>query len=354
MDIRVGDCREVMPSLARVDAIVCDPPYEIGFMGKAWDRSGVAFNPLTWALALSAIRPGGYLLAFGGTRTFHRMTCAIEDAGWEIHDCLSWLYGSGFPKHRSKLKPAWEPIIVARRPAKQATELNIDACRIEVVDEDYAKNHSGDRGHGGTRDTGEVTSIRAGGGSASDGGRWPANVVIDKQTALAIDEQTGILTSNSGKPFRRQPDSNRNAYGAFNGTDYEGFYGDSGGASRFYYCAKASRAERDMGLGAGFERKPLNWSRSGDANPGSFQSEGTDKTARNYHPTVKPLALMRWLCRLVTPANGVVLDPFMGSGSTGCAAVAEGFRFIGIELNAGYLEIARARIAAAHSLRGVA
>jgi site-specific DNA-methyltransferase (adenine-specific) len=345
--ILVGDCLDVLPTLAlsSVDSIVTDPPYELGFMGKAWDRSGVAFRSITWAHALRVIRPGGYLLAFGGTRTFHRLTCAIEDAGWEIHDALSWLYGSGFPKHASKLKPAWEPIVLARRPSDEATPLNIDACRLPVADAQYAKNCSGDRGHAGTRESGEATDMRMGGGSAHDRGRWPANVVIDEIAAESIDAQSGELTSGAN-PARRSTDKTRNTFGRFPVQEIcrpaRGI--DVGGASRFYYCAKASRKERELGLDEGFDRKPLNWS-SGEQSPGTFQSAGTNRDVRNHHPTVKPIALMQWLVRLVTPDGGTVLDPFMGSGSTGCAAALEGRSFIGIEANPEYAEIARARIA---------
>ncbi len=343
--IIVGDCLDVLPTLAlsSVDSIVADPPYGLDFMGKAWDR-GVP-GPMYWAQALRVIRPGGYLLAFGGTRTFHRLTCAIEDAGWEIHDCLSWLYGSGFPKHESKLKPAWEPIILARRPSASATALNIDACRITVGDDAYARNHSGDRGHAGTREHGEATDMRMGGGSANDGGRWPANVVVDEAAAESIDQQTGELTSGAN-PSRRSAPKTRNTYGRFPAQEIcrpvRG--ADTGGASRFYYCAKVSRRERDYGLD-GAETKALNWS-SGTQSPGSFQSEGTTRDVQNHHPTIKPIALMRWLCRLTTPAGGTVLDPFMGSGSTGCAAALEHLQFVGIELSPEYAEIARHRIAA--------
>lgn len=337
-----------MPTLAlsSFDAIVTDPPYELGFMGKAWDKSGAPFQPMTWAHALRVVKPGGYLLAFGGTRTFHRLTCAIEDGGFEIHDCLSWLYGSGFPKHASKLKPAWEPIIVARRPSREATPLNIDACRIAVTDDAYARNHSGDRGHAGTREHGEATDMRMGGGSANDGGRWPANVVIDEAAAESIDEQTGILTSGAN-PERRSTDKTRNTFGKFPGQEIcRPLRGaDSGGASRFYYCAKASRKERELGLDGSFDRKPLNWS-NGEQSPGTFQSEGTTRDVRNHHPTVKPIALTRWLCRLVTPPGGTVLDPFVGSGSTGCGARLEGFGFTGIELIPEFAQIADARMAA--------
>lgn len=341
----VGDCRELLPTLqeSSVDATVCDPPYGLGFMGQGWDRGvpGVEF----WRAVHRVQRAGMYLLAFGGTRTYHRIACAIEDAGFELHDCLAWLYGSGFPKHRSKLKPAWEPIILARKPAAKATPLHIDDCRIPVADAAYAANCSGDRGHGGTRDKGErgVTDLRSGGGSASDLGRWPANVVLDEEAAALLDAQTGTLVSGAN-PTRRGSDRFRTTYGDFVGQrECEPARGaDSGGTSRFYYCAKASREERDLGCEA-LPYRPLNWS-SGEQSPGTFQSEGTRKSARNFHPTVKPIALMRWLVRLVTPPGGTVLDPFAGSGTTGCAAALEGRAFIGCEADTAFAEIARARL----------
>lgn len=350
--IRLGDCLDVLPTLglASFDSCVTDPPYGLSFMGKAWDR-GVP-GPMYWAHVLRVVKPGGYLLAFGGTRTYHRLACAIEDAGWELHDCLCWLYGSGFPKHASKLKPAWEPVIMARRPASVATALRIDDCRIPVEDASYARNASGDRGHGGTREHGEATDIRAGGGSAHDGGRWPANVVIDEEAAATIDEQSGVTASRSARRgLQGRHDAGTNEKRNLKSyTDTVRGHNDSGGASRFYYCAKASRTERDAGLDT-FDELPLHWS-SGDANPGAFQSEGTKKSARNNHPTVKPIALMRWLTRLVTPIGGSVLDPFAGSGTTGCAASLEGFAFTGIEQDERFARLSNARIA--HWSEGVA
>ena len=281
-----------MPTLEAesIDAIVCDPPYGLGFMGKAWDH-GVPGVPF-WSAALRVARPGSHLLAFGGTRTYHRLTSAIEDAGWEIRDCLSWLYGSGFPKHSSALKPAWEPIILARRPAPRATPLNIDGCRIAEQAAQW----------------GEPKPTTADDAS----GRWPANVCLDEDAAALLDAQSGELKGAAS--YVRKTDATKSLYGQARrdaGSVMTG-YGDVGGASRFLYTAKASRRERGEG---------------------------------NDHPTVKPLALMRWLCRLVTPKGGSILDPFCGSGTTGRAAVAEGFSFIGIELSEEYAAIARARIA---------
>jgi site-specific DNA-methyltransferase (adenine-specific) len=364
-----GDNREVLVSHATssVHSVVCDPPYGLSFMGKEWDKAvpGVEYWDHYWDHCLRVLRPGGYLAAFGGTRTFHRLACAIEDAGFDIKDCLVWLYGSGFPKSRNlrgehegqgtALKPGWEPIILAQKPMDGTLERNvrlwgtgalqIDACRIEVTDVAYKRNCSGDRGQNqvtGRTNLGFMRTV--GGGQASDKGRWPANVSIDEEAAAMLDAQTGNL--KSGKPGTiRKGVNTGTAYGAESrppGTPMTGF-GDEGGASRFYYCSKVSRVERDLGC-EGLPELPLNWS-AGDQNPGSFQSEGTKKAARNNVPTVKPVALMRWLCRLVTPRGGTVADPFMGSGSTGMAALLEGLDFIGIEQEAGAFEIASARIA---------
>lgn len=371
-DVIVGDCRDVMAGMAEasVDAIVTDPPYELGFMGKAWDRSGVAFDPATWAAALRVLKPGGHLLAFGGSRTFHRIAVAIEDAGFDIRDTISWLYGSGFPKSHNldgdwqgwgtALKPAWEPVIVARKPlvgtvarnvvAYGTGAINVDACRIEVAEADRIRpaRHAVSLG-------GSAGGIYGVGGACETGGhpsgRWPANVILDEEAGAMLDEQSGHLPG--GVSVRR------NGVAAGDGTVYhrgiggrpvgsEDFtYGDSGGASRFFYCAKASRGERNAGLEGMAEREQAStWGDLGavEGNPRK-PSTGHVPTILNHHPTVKPISLMRYLARLVTQPGGVVLDPFTGSGTTGCAAVLDGFRFVGVEQSAEYAEIARARIA---------
>ncbi len=297
-------------------------------MGQTWDG---ALPPVeVWAEALRVAKPGAHLLAFGGTRTFHRLTCAIEDAGWEIRDCLMWLYGTGFPKSKNldgerkgcgtALKPAWEPIILARKPlcgtvaqnvqAHGTGSINVDGCRIGVVG---GGTHCGNRGPDGRclghKNEGRSTSGETFHGPDSSGGRWPANLVLDEEAGRVLDEQSG---QSSSKRNENPSDCGGNTWG---GTIqvHRGARGhtDSGGASRFFYCAKARRGERGDG---------------------------------NSHPTVKPVALMRWLCRLVTPPGGTILDPFCGSGSTGVAALDEGFDFIGIERDHGYCEIARGRI----------
>lgn len=315
-----------------------------------------------WAAELlRVLKPGGYLLAFGGCRTYHRLAAGIEDAGFEIRDQIDWLFGSGFPKSRqladgvgTALKPGHEPIVLARAPLTGTTQatfdehgtagLNIDACSIPVSDEDYERNHSGDRGHDGTRsiDKRGATDMRMGGGHAAGAGRWPSNVVLDEDAAAELDEQTGELRSGAN-PTRRSSDKFRQVYGDFAGQEEcDARRGaDSGGASRFYYCAKTSTAERNAGLD-GFPAEPLNWS-NGDESPGTFQSAGP-AVHRNHHPTVKPIDLMQWLIRLVAPPGGTVLDPFTGSGTTGIAALREQREFVGIERDPSYVQLARARI----------
>lgn len=388
-DLRLGDCREIMAGLERdsVDAIITDPPYGLEFMGKEWDH-GVPGIPF-WRDALRVAKPGTHLLAFGGTRTFHRLACALEDAGWEIRDTVMWVYGSGFPKSLdvskaidkaagaerevigqspnwrpaktnggagfdaavgsgpatmnisvpateaarqwegwgTALKPAWEPILVCRKPLEGTVAenvqrygtgaLNIDGCRVETVDNlnggAYAKE--GTARHDGAENW---RYKRDGGAGAYEqpAGRWPANLIHDgSQGVLALFPDTG--KSTGGRVANISKTSQ--IYGGGKGLGQDSApedvrgdpgYGDSGSAARFFYCAKASKSEREGG---------------------------------NDHPTVKPIALMRYLCKLVTPPGGLVLDPFAGSGSTGLAAEQEGFRFLGIELDAHYCEIARAR-----------
>jgi site-specific DNA-methyltransferase (adenine-specific) len=310
-----------------VDAIVSDPPYGLAFMGKEWDHGvpGVEF----WAEALRVAKPGAHLVAFGGTRTFHRLTVAIEDAGWEVRDCLSWLYGSGFPKSHNgpwggtALKPAWEPIVLARKPlvgtvAANVTQygtggINVDGCRIGFASEADERESKNKNRHGDFDSKPSNHGIyspdnRTGAekGNYNPPGRWPANVCLDEDAAAMFPE------------------------------------------SRFFYTAKASRREREAGLDE-LEQKQRVFNgqsqSSSDYRSGSVEDKFTTSPSRNHHPTVKPIALMRWLCRLVTPPGGLVLDPFNGSGSTGCAAVLEGFRYLGAELDAEYVEIARKRIA---------
>lgn len=505
--IYVGDCREVMATLApeSVDAIVTDPPYGLEFMGKEWDapwqqgkgtgEHNAGFSPgapavkgvrgaikalpsytgstnptcrncggtrngndrasrqrcacdapafpnttlprmmafqewsESWAReAYRVLKPGGHLVAFGGSRTYHRLACAIEDAGFEIRDQLQWLYGSGFPKsldvskamdaqalhggsnsRRIKaanadrpgegrarasaqnngilgerttrdpindnpatdlarqwdgwgtaLKPAHEPIVLARKPligtvAANVTQhgtgaLNIDGCRIETGGNTARPPLSTNKHEGYQRpwnsDEASRAACEARREEAHDKrdaiGRWPANVVLDEEAGALLDAQSGISKSsggvNGGKLGAR-------IYGEFANETIganAGVLGDTGGASRFFYCAKSSRSERNAGLEGMPERKP----HPDEPNGRAWDIPGSKSTPRsNFHPTVKPISLMRWLCRLVTPPGGVILDPFMGSGTTGCAAVLEGMGFLGIEMDPEYAAIAERRIA---------
>jgi DNA modification methylase len=446
--LHLGDCRAIMPKLSAssVDAVVTDPPYEYNFMGKKWDKTGVSFKFGTWAAVLRVAKPGAHLVAFGGARTYHRLVCAIEDGGWEIRDCLMWIYGSGYPKslnvskaldkaagaerqplpdpdmaRRNKvareywsssepgtapvtapateaarqwhgfgtaLKPAWEPIVIARKPldgtvAANVTRhgtgaLNIDATRVSG---DVPKTIQG----ASSRIYGGGDGFSPNGHQESNphpAGRWPTNLVFthhcdckpigtkrvkgagwkdtDQRTKMmrgnvaaeasnghhyadadgletieswqcvdgcpvrALDEQAGERRSTGNYPSNSTNELNSNVYSK--GLGGQGpIYSDSGGASRFYptfaweeddfipylYCPKASKKDRGEG---------------------------------NTHETVKPNQLMRWLTRLVCPPGGVVFDPFMGSGSTGKAAVREGFGFLGIDDRPGNIPLARRRI----------
>lgn len=302
-------------SAGTFDACVTDPPYGLSFMGKGWDYA--VPGPDHWREILAVLKPGAHLLAFAGSRTAHRMTCAIEDAGFEIRDVIMWLYGTGFPKGKAQLKPAYEPVIVARKPIEGTLEsnveargvgaFNIDACRIggeTITTIGSAKK--------GTSAYGDYAGMAA---PKDHIGRWPANVAHDgsDEVMAAFPEaagQQGVVTGDEPSPAGDGAVLGKRRRVA-SGVPREE---SATSAARFFYCAKASRADRGEG---------------------------------NNHPTVKPTELMRWLCRLVTPPGGLILDPFAGSGSTGKAARLEGFRFVGFELDERYCEIARARIAEA-------
>ena len=510
-----GDNREQLKHLAdnSIDSIVCDPPYELGFMGKRWDSTGIAYDLTVWTECLRVLKPGGHLIAFGGTRTYHRMTVAIEDAGFEIRDCIMWLYGSGFPKslaidkaidkqrhdraqvyqvtawireardnaglsngdidkafgfhgmaghwtssasqpsvptleqippllalfgmtlddvpedirtliwtlngnagdpgkawyqrevvtekrsdmfgeyevedirtmtntkesrigmplqkntkHQitltapatdlakqwhgwgTALKPAVEPAVLARKPligtvADNVTAwgvggINVDGCRVGLSDGESAPSGSGKRDSVGGVSYNLKDWIAPNGGNGGNttpaSGRWPANVILDESAGEALDAQSGWSRSSATprhngnfKSFSKGHETAHTTHG----------HSDSGGASRFFYTAKASKAEREAGL-EGMEIK--NNMRVNAPRENEEEKHATHRA--NHHPTVKPIALMRYLVRLVTPKDGTVLDPFMGSGSTGCAAMCEGMNFVGIELSEEYLEIARRRI----------
>ena len=386
-----GDLFDVLPTLPAdsIDACVTDPPYELGFMGKKWDATGIANDPKTWRAVYRVLKPGAHLAAFSASRTHHRMMCAIEDAGFEIRDCLMWLYGQGFPKSLdvskaidkeagrtrtdrrvadyganavfqptstvldkgtpvtaaaaqwqgwgTALKPAYEPIILARKPFDGTVAanvqqhgtgaLNIDGCRL---DPRGTVQIAGPSSGPSTECPGGYGYKGAGGKEyAADLGRWPANVLLDEEAAEVLDRLSD-----------ERP-------------------------ARFFYTAKPSRSERDDGL-EGFAEKTAGEltdrkdGAAGTSHPragagretgiGALRDGGRGNGGRNVHPTVKPIALMHWLIKLITPPDGVVLDPFCGSGTTGMGARWGGFQFIGVEKEAEYAAIAERRINAANPL----
>ena len=482
-----GNNLDILPTLPdnSVDSIVTDPPYELGFMGKKWDSSGIAYSVELWTECLRVLKPGGHLLSFGGTRTFHRVAVAIEDSGFEIRDNIAWLYGSGFPKSldvskaidkrggkgaamaqkigealrqsresrnisKSKadeifcakssnwswfegrlggqrppspevfaqiikawpelspfaalveaadreitgtkfsgiankdqkdrrtiggsklvevditvpstpeaeqwngwgtaLKPAHEPIIVARKPLEGTVAhnvlthgtgaLNIDGSRVGGAPpskpQPQLRPNEKDSGFAlgaGTGRNGEMSHAQ---------GRWPANIILDEHTAGLLDEQSGVSKSQGGNQNNRKTKDSFISGTPGTESSVPNGFGDTGGASRFFYVAKASKRDRNEGL-EGLDSKA-----SGSLNmrtdSHSVANGMETQPAKNFHPTVKPTALMEYLVKLVTPPNGTVLDPFTGSGSTGKAAILNGFDFIGIEMTEDYLPIIKARL----------
>jgi DNA modification methylase len=380
-----GDCIEVMREMpdASVDAIVTDPPYGLGFMGRAWDDLPPG---LPWAReCLRVLKPGGHLLAFGGSRTWHRLAVAVEDAGFEMRDSIAWLYGSGFPKSLdvskaidkaagaerevvgigssgatagmnllgpsgirggdyeittpptpeaeqwqgwgTALKPAFEPIVVARKPLIGTVAANVLAHGTGALNIDGSRIATEDALSFGSRDFGTASGIYgkqepSGEGKQSPLGRWPTNVVLDDTQAAALDKQSGNRPGFSGGGVRNVSGDGIGFDSLHADGEHSAYYGDSGGASRFFptfhYEAKAPTSERPR-----FQRDDGTW---------------------EAHATVKPLALMRWLVRLVTPPNGTILEPFAGSGTTLEAALIEGFNVIGIEREEAYLPLIMQRI----------
>lgn len=363
-----------------IDAIVCDPPYELGFMNKSWDSTGIAFKKETWQNCFEVLKPGGYLLAFGGSRTYHRIACAIEDAGFEIRDCVMYLYGCGFsksyniglaidkkngvdnrtgniradgvnnqnicydfkamkPKFEERiaqnewqgwgtcLKPAYEPIIVARKPFKGSVVdniikyrvggLNIDECRIPTND-DLARINKTDNGMFGIGNNNNNQKCKELG--IEYGGRFPANVITDGSEEVAKG-----MPNTTSTPIAEES------------------------AMRYFYSAKASKKDRDEGLDA-FQDKTFHSVLNQKNGSGDRLDGAKTPIRKNIHPTCKPTELMQYLVRLVSPKGATILDPFMGSGSTGKAVMFENrerdanYKFIGIELTDEYLPIAQARI----------
>lgn len=355
-----GDCLEVMETFSdnHFTSIVTDPPYGLKFMGKKWDHGVPGFD--FWKEMLRICKPGAIVLAFGGSRTYHRLACAIEDAGWEIRDCLMWLYGSGFPKSHNNfglegygtaLKPAYEPIIMAMKPLDgtfaQNVEkwglggLNIDESRVETND-NWKRINRIEIGLNGEYLKGKKPIPRF----SNPQGRWPANILLDEEAAKQLDEQSGVLKSGKVKPLDNK--SKNSIYSSRKKANINNFESTSGGASRFFYCAKASPSERNEGL----DHLPIGQSIGGGGTNNTeddvCEKYGSIKhPSKNFHPTVKPLKLMKYLINLIMPPeNGLLLDPFAGSGSTILAAKQLGFEAIGIEREAEYVKIAEARLEA--------
>jgi DNA modification methylase len=389
INLMLGDCLDEMKKLDdnSVDSIVTDPPYGLSFMGKAWDKTVPSKE--VWEEALRVLKPGGHLLAFAGTRTQHRMAVNIEDAGFEIRDMIAWVYGSGFPKSLNvskaidgkiltgrsdsksikdvntnlrdgetttrnsttnghsgwvgseprgeaikrdtpktdeakqwegwgtALKPALEPITVARKPLSEKTVaanvlehgtggINVDASRVPL-NGDYKSKANGRPSQTGLDDNYDSETAN----QPDTVGRFPANFIHDgSEEVVSCFPNTKAGGSVSGKEKSRTGDANTNCYGEYNRVAWDS-YSDDGSAARFFYCAKVSKKERGE---------------------------------NNDHPTVKPQELMKYLIRMVTPEGGTVLDPFMGSGSTGMAAKELDVDFIGIEQSDAYIEIAKNRI----------
>ena len=454
MKLHNGDCLNVLKMMAEdevfVDSIVTDPPYELGFMGRSWDSTGIAFQKETWELCFKVLKPGGHLLAFSGSRTYHRMAVAIEDAGFEIRDQVMWLYGSGFPKSmnigksldkklgnerevvgtlKSKqdirsgnyvgtatdtneysridipitegnsewegwgtaLKPAHEPLVLARKPLSEKSVvdnvlkhrtggINIDECRVEGNDAKYPDSNPDFRDQGRqskenmgidklsfgqtenvkrkkvvrkSRDengvwTDDNSGMKSEGSEYADAdprGRFPSNVMHDGSDAV----KDIFPHTKSGKMKQHIEGGQYNVYGKMYPRDVETI-GDEGSAARFFYCAKTSRAERNQGLDNLPTKKASSMPgrrNADDMKDSKIDNDVTDRFVtekKNIHPTVKPIKLMKYLCRLITPKGGTILDPFMGSGSTGMAAKEEKFDFIGIEKEEQYFNIATARI----------
>jgi site-specific DNA-methyltransferase (adenine-specific) len=415
VDLRLGDCLEVLKTISdnSIDSVITDPPYHLttntssskGFMGKEWDGGDIAFRTDVWSECLRVLKPGGHLLAFSHSRTYHRMGVAIEDAGFEIRDQILWIYGSGFPKshnigkaidkiegndrevvghnpnHRNTesdviplgfqggrrdgtitkgnsewegwgtaLKPAHEPIVMARKPLTEKSiaenvlkygtgGINIDGSRITIREGD--KTSAGHR----TCNIFETEKISGGNGSPDyethEGGRFPANIIFDEEAGQLLDEQSGPTSQGHWSKTKTT------GFGEFgNGkSEYKGVgpkdkNEDKGGASRFFYCPKTSKKDRNEGCNELEEKGYI----INQAHNSKTLEERYALTSKNNHPTVKPTDLMRYLINLITPPNGTTLDPFMGSGSTGKAAIRCGVNFIGIEKEQEYMDIASARI----------
>lgn len=364
-----GDNIKLLKTIAdnSIDSIVTDPPYGLKFMSKKWDYD--VPTETVWRECLRVLKPGGHLLAFSSARTYHRMVVRIEDAGFEIRDQIMWIYGSGMPKSKNLsddfqgwgtgLKPAHEPIVMARKPLAEKSvafnmltwkvgAINIDACRIPSTGgKERVNEPSSDSIY---RENGSTNfGLKPGPRGGSPKGRWPTNIIHDGSSIVleSFPDAKGQQGDITGDEFSSPV---KNCYGAMKrGQSFKKRVEDNLSAARFFYCAKASRAERNLGCDS-LESKPLNWS-SGEQSIGTFQSQNTNRYSENHHPTVKPLELMRYLIRLVTPKHGTTLDIYGGSGSSAVAAVLEDVNYIIMEREEEYLPIINARVAHAEQLR---
>lgn len=416
--LHLGDCLETLKAIPdnSIDSVVTDPPYGIRFMGKSWDGADIearaayrasmpshaeacgpngghrsiaaeagkydltpsgmrAFQEFSreWATeCLRVLKPGGHLLSFAAARTYHHMAVGIEAAGFEIRDQIMWVFGSGFPKSHNlrgkheglgtALKPAHEPICMARKPLTGTVlanvlehgtgALNIDACRVPPTGERLGGgDESGkfSKPEGWARpwmdDPNHVVQHRAkvtaNVEKATQLGRWPANLIHDgsPEVVAMFPAEAGASAPVKGTEPTANGFSGPVKYSGMRERVAGAFHADGGSAARFFYCAKTTRKDRNEGMHSGTAPAVT-------ANATMRNIENADWEARNgnHHPTVKPTDLMAYLLRLVTPPGGIALDPFMGSGSTGKAAMREGFQFIGCELDPEYLAIAQARI----------
>ena len=398
-----GDCLEVLKAMPdnSVTSFVTDPPYDLtdnkksgkssskGFMGKEWDGTGIAFNVELWKECLRVLKPGGYILAFGGTRTVHKMASAIEDAGFMIEDQIIWVYGQGMPKSRNigkdlnqvelekygtGLKPAFEPIVVAQKPISEkniaknfikwnAGVLNIDDCRVPYEDTQnpatnpkYRKNNGYKTPPKGQKSNGAV-SFSSSKNDLNELGRFPANIIFDEFTGSILDKQNGECGNGWKKKYGIEYSNKEHAYSTqqcvFGGKyDSKNTYSNQSGASRFFYCPKANQKDKNEGLD-NFEYKISDVKYGALVTKSSVQkrivSNNTNAAKhKNNHPTVKPTSLMEYLVKLVTPdvEGAICLDIFGGSGSTAkaVASLSNNIKFILIEKEQEYYDIAVARI----------
>jgi DNA modification methylase len=398
-----GDCMAVLPTIASnsIDSVVCDPPYGLSFMGAKWDYDVPSVE--VWAECLRVLKPGGYLLAFGGTRTYHRLAIRIEDAGFVMHPMMAWIFGSGFPKATKvklpgmedwryglqSLKPALEPIAFAQKPFSEKTgtaniarwgtgALNIGGCRVQT-DEALSIGAGGLLSHvrdGKPYPNGHIGEVSAESRYSTAGGtdfamtpgprggdplgRWPANIAHD-----GSDEVRAALPDSNGQQgdLSKHSTCRQSPNGIFSGMrpalDHAARIEDDKSAARFFYCAKTTRTDRNEGCEGLPDRAAGMNSNTSGQHITRRDDDWSPEPVKNNHPTVKPTDLMAYYVRLVTPPGGTVLDPYMGSGSTGKACVREGMPFIGIDKDEdengeplGYLEIATARIS--HEIKLVA